>query len=182
MKKIAFLMLTALPLLTLVAQEAKKVQEPEYIGIVFSLDPAGTLSPLERQQANIQSKMKALGYGGVQTSTFFKGLSSPVRFKAGQVIQFVVRLNAPGIEPDSLVKLEVLKPSKDQRMIVTMKIGSMGIGGVKTSNGEFQRTLNFTNYGEQSLKFTPAVSLEPGEYVITTMGGQSGFLFGIDPQ
>jgi len=181
-KYTALLMLTALPLLTLVAQEVKKVQEPEYIGIVFSLDPAGTLSPLERQQANIQSKMKGLGYGGVQTSTFFRGPSSPVRFKAGQDIQFIVRLNVPGIEPDSLVKLEVLKVSKDQRMIVNMKIGAMGIGGVKTSNGEFQRTLNFTKYGEQSLRFSPAEPLGPGEYVITTMGGQSGFLFGIDPQ
>ena len=37
-------------------------------------------------------------------------------------------------------------------------------------------------YGEQSFKFTPAAPLEPGEYVITTMGGQSGFLFGIDPK
>lgn len=29
---------------------------------------------------------------------------------------------------------------------------------------------------------TPAERLEPGEYVITNMGGQSGFLFGIDSQ
>lgn len=181
MKYAALLMLTALPLLTLVAQEVKKVQEPEYIGVVFSLDPAGTLSPLERQQANIQTKVKAFGYGGAQSSSVFKGSKSPVRFKAGQDIRFVVRLNAPGIEPDSLVKLNVLKVAKDQREIVMAKAGAMGFGA-KSTNGEAQRPLNFSKYGEQSLQVSPAGPLDPGEYVITTMGGQSGFLFGIDPQ
>ena len=180
MKYVKLLMLIALPLLTLVAQEVKKVQEPEYIGIVFYLDPAGALSPLERQQPNIQTKVKALGYGGAQSSTVFKGSKSPVRFKAGQDIRFVVRLNAPGIEPDSLVKLDVLKVSKDQRGVVMAKAGAMGFGA-KSTNGEAQRPLNFSKYGEQSLQASPAGPLDPGEYVITTMGGQSGFLFGIDP-
>ena len=73
-KYIVLLMLTGLPLLTLVAQDAKKAQEPEYIGIVFYLDPAGPLSPLERQQPNFQTKVKALGYGGLRAQ-----LSSKVR-------------------------------------------------------------------------------------------------------
>jgi hypothetical protein len=180
-KYIVLLMLTGLPLLTLVAQDAKKAQEPEYIGIVFYLDPAGPLSPLERQQPNFQTKVKALGYGGAQSSTVFKGSKSPVRFKAGQDIRFVVRLNATGIEPDSLVKLDVLKVTKDQREMVMAKAGAMGFGA-KSTNGEAQRPLNFSKYGEQSLQVSPAGPLGPGEYVITTMGGQSAFLFGIDAQ
>lgn len=181
MKYFKLLMVTALPLLTLVAQDVKKVEEPEYIGIVFYLDPAGALSPLERQQPNVQTKVKALGYGGAQSSTVFKGSKSPVRFKAGQDVRFVVRLNAPGIEPDSLVKLDVLKVAKDQREIVIAKAGAMGFGA-KSTNGEAQRPLNFSKYGEQSMQVSPAGPLDPGEYVITTMGGQSGFLFGIDPK
>ena len=180
MKEIALLMLTTLTLLTQVGQEVKKVQEPEYIGIVFYLDPAGALSPVERQQPNVQTKVKALGYGGAQSSTVFKGSKSAVRFKAGQDIRFIVRLNAAGIEPDSLVKLDVLKVVRDQREIVIAKAGAMGFGG-KSTNGEAQRPLNFSKYGEQSLQASPAGPLDPGEYVITTMGGQSGFLFGIDP-
>jgi hypothetical protein len=163
------------------AQEAKKVQEPEYIGVVFSLNSEGTLFPLERQQPNIQTKVKAFGYGGAQSSSVFKGSRSPVRFKAGQDIEFIVRLNLPGIEPDTLIELNVLKVSKDQREIIMEKVGAMGMSS-KSSNGETLRTLNFAKYGEQSLKISPAAPLEPGEYVITTMGGQSGFLFGIDPK
>jgi hypothetical protein len=182
-KKIALLMLTALPFLTLAAQmDVKAVKEPEYLGVVFYLDPTGALSPLERQQPNIQSKAIGLGYGGAKTSTIYKGAKSPVRFKAGQDIQFVVRMNAPGIEPDSLVKLDVLKVSKDQREMLLAKAGAMGFGGVKSTNGQTSQTLNFSKYGEQSLKVSPAGPLGPGEYVITAMGGQSRFLFGIDPQ
>jgi hypothetical protein len=179
-KYITFVLLTTLPFITFAAQEVTKVQEPEYIGIVFSLDPAGALTPLERQQPNFQTKVKGLGYGGAQSSTVFKGSRSPVRFKADQDIWFVVRLNAPGVEPDSLVKLDVLKVAKNQREMVIAKAGAMGFGA-KSTNGEAQRPLNFTKYGEQSLQVSPAGPLDPGEYVITTMGGNS-FLFGIDPK
>lgn len=181
-KRIGLFMLSALPMFTLMGQEAKKVQEPEYIGVVFYLDPAGALTPLERQQSNSEFKTKALGFGGGQSSIIYKGSKSPVRFKVDQEIQFVVRLNAPGIEPDSLVNLDVLKVSKSERAIVTIKVGAMGLGGAKSRKGETLRPLNFSKYGENSLKFSPAQPLEPGEYVITSRGGQGAFLFGIDPK
>ena len=122
-----------------------------------------------------------MGYGGAKTSIIFKGPTSPVRFKAGQDIQFVVRMNAPGIDPESLVNLDVLKVSKDHREVVIAKAGSMGMNS-KSTSGESQRPLNFSKYGEQSLKLSPAEPLGPGEYVITTKLGQSAFLFGIDAQ
>ena len=75
----------------------------------------------------------------------------------------------------------MLKVAKDQREIVMAKAGAMGFGA-KSTNGEAQRPLNFSKYGDQSLQVSPAGPLEPGEYVITSMGGQSGFLFGIDAQ
>jgi hypothetical protein len=181
-KQIALFMLTAMFFLPLMGQETKKVQEPEYIGVVFYLDPAGELIPLERQQSNAAFKVKAMGFGGGQSSITYKGPKSPVRFKAGQVIQFVVRLNAPGIEPDSLVNLDALKVSKDERSIVTIKVGAMGMGGAKSRKGESLRPLTFSKYGEQSLKVAPAEPLEPGEYVITNAGGRGAFLFGVDPR
>lgn len=184
-KRIVSFVVIALPIFTALmnGQEAKKIQEPEYIGGVFHLDPAGTLTPLERQQINTAFETKALGFGGGQSRITFKGSRSPTRFTAGQEIQFVVRLNAPGgIEPDSLVNLDVLKVAKDERAIVTVKVGPMGLGGAKTRKGETLQSLKFSKYGEQSLRVSPAEPLEPGEYVITTRGGPGAFLFGIDPK
>lgn len=183
MKTVALLALAALSFLPLsaqiVTQDAPKVQEPEFVGTVYSLDPAGTLTPLEKQQPNIQSKVKAFGYGGAQTSNIYKGAKSPVRFKAGQSIQFVVRAGR-GVDPDSLIKLNVLVVSKDQRSLTLAKIGSMGFGGVKTTNGEAQKTLNFTKYGEESYTISAAPPLAPGEYAFTF--GANAFLFGVDAQ
>ena len=88
---------------------------------------------------------------------------------------------APGIDPESLVNLEVLKVSKDHREVVTAKSGSMGWNS-KSTSGESTRPLNFSKYGERSLKLSPAQPLGPGEYVITTKLEQSAFLFGIDPK
>jgi hypothetical protein len=182
MKTVALLLLSAFSLLPLTAQNAQKVQEPEYIGAVFSLDPSGTLTPLEKQQPNIQSKVKAFGYGGAQTSTVYRGARSPIRFKAGQDIQFVFRAGTFGVDPESLIKLTVLNVSRDQRSVVMAKVGSMGFGGVKSSNGEGQQALNFSKYGEGSYKVSPAQPLAPGEYAFTPAASQSAFLFGIDAQ
>jgi hypothetical protein len=169
------------PLFTLMAQENMKVQEPEYVHVVLSLDPAtGALQPLERQKLNVSGKLKAFGLGGATSKVIFEGAKSPIRFKADQKIQFVVRGLSAGIEPDSQVNLDVLTSSKNERGIVTMKVGLLS--GAKTTMGQTLRPLTFSKYGEQSTKFSPEQPLEPGEYVITTKGGSTGFLFGIDPK
>jgi hypothetical protein len=169
-------------------QEVKKVQEPEYYFVVFYLDPAGVLIPLERQKAKIATKVKAWGYGGMQTGAAYSGSQSPVRFRAGQDIQFVVRVPPPdslGMEPlppDAFIKLKALKVSKGDRMKDIQETKAMGLG--YKAPGDTSRTLMFKKYGEQSLKVSPAEPLEPGEYVMTTTTGMlnGDFLFGIDPK
>jgi hypothetical protein len=74
-------------------------------------------------------------------SIVFEGAKSPTRFKAGQTIQFVVRGLSPEIEPDSQVNLDVLAVSKNQRAIVTMKVGLLS--GAKTKTGDTLRPLSF---------------------------------------
>jgi hypothetical protein len=182
MLKRTFAPLIVLPLFTLVAQDAAKVREPEYIGVVVYIDSAngGALTPLERQQPNRATKIKGLGFGGGEASVTFDGPKSSTRFKVGQEVEFVVRVNAPGIEPDSLVNLDALTVAKDKRVIVTAKAALFK--GSKTLNGQTLRPLNFSKYGDNSLKFSAAQPLEPGEYVITTKGGSSAFLFGVDPK
>ena len=95
------------------AQDAKKVVEPEYVGVVFSFDPdARKLVPLERQQANTQAKAKALGFGGASVSLMFAGAKSPVRFRVDQKLEFVFKIDAAskGVEPErQYVNLDALQ-------------------------------------------------------------------------
>ena len=107
LKQIVVATLIVLPVFTLIAQDGPKVREPEYLGVVFCLDSANgaALTPLERQQPKSALKTKALGFRGGEASITFDGPRSSSRFKFGQQVEFVVRVNAPGIEPDSLMKL-----------------------------------------------------------------------------
>jgi len=172
--------LVASPLFALMAQEKAIVQEPEYVNVVLYLDPAtGALQPLERQKPNSSTKVKALGLGGATGKIVFEGARSPIRYKAGEEIQFVVRGLSSEVEPDSQVGLRVLVVSKNERGIVSMKVT---LGGAKSMQGEAARRLTFSKYGERSTRFSPAQPLEPGEYVINIKGGSTDFLFGIDPK
>ena len=161
------------------AQEAGKPTEPEYNRVAFYLDAQGSLVPLERQQINVQTKVKALGYGGAKTSARFEGAKSPVRFRTDDNIQFVVRLDAHGEDPTTLINLDVLKPTKSTREIVVAKAGPIGIHGEST-RGASTLSINCAKYGEHSIRFIPGAKLPPGEYVITAKGSREGFLFGID--
>jgi hypothetical protein len=170
------------------AQGSHKVQEPEFNGIVFYLDPSGALVPLERQNATADVKMKAMGWGGMRSSNTYNGPKSPVRFKEGQNIRFVVRnpyLPGSGIEPrpDRLVTLDVLKTSTNKRELGVMN--TPGVGAAFGQKGKIEqetlRPLSFSRYGEQSYQISPEKPLEPGEYLIR-YGLSESFLFGIDPK
>jgi hypothetical protein len=189
-KQLAIFMLAALPLLTptLMGQEAKKVQEPEYGGVFFYLDPAGALTPLERQQPAEGLRMKMRGplgilgpAGGGESVLIFKGAHSAVRFKAGQEIQFVIRLDLPGVEPCSLVNLGMLQVAKNERSIV-LEDGCSTTGYSADTRSPNLRHPNFSKYGEGSLKLSPAEPLVPGEYLLVSMVGRGFFLFGVDPK
>ena len=157
-----------------------KIAEPEFNMVFFSLDSVtGALTALERKQANTQAKVRALGYGGVNGLTVFKGESSSIRFKEGQKVEFVFRMDSPGIDPSMLVTLEVLKASKGNRELKTMQ-ARMFWGKTGSTVGESSKGLNFAKYGEHSYRCSPAEALPKGEYALMSKSGAEGFLFGID--
>ena len=179
MNAFRFAVYASLVLSVSAAQETAKPTEPEYNRIAFYLDGQGSLVPLERQQINAQVKVKALGFGGAKSSARFNGAKSPVRFKADDKIQFVIRLDTQGEDPITLINLDVLTPTKSTREVVIAKAGPMGIHGESTK-GNATLSINCAKYGEHSIRFAPGVKLPPGEYVITSKGSQEGLLFGID--
>jgi hypothetical protein len=166
---------------TMPAQDVpEKVVEPEYNFIVFALDSTnGSLIPLERKQGNFQTKVRALGYGGAKGSTVFPGESSPVRFKADQKIDFIMRVESTGTDPSTVVALDALTRSKGKRELQIVQVGAFGTHS-GTTNGQAAKSLNFAKYGEHSYRFTPADPLTKGEYAVMSKGSAEGFLFGVD--
>jgi hypothetical protein len=166
---------------TLSAQDVPaKVVEPEYNFIVFALDSAnGSLIPLERKQSNMQTKVRAMGFGGAKGSRVFPGESSPVRFKADQKIEFIMRLDSTDTDPSTLVVLEALTRSKGKRELQIVQVGAFGTHS-GTTNGQAAKSLNFARYGEHSYRFTPAEPLSKGKYAVMSKGSTESFLFGVD--
>lgn len=164
-----------------VAQEPQKAQEPEYLGIFYLLDSlTGNLVPLERQTPDYKMKVKAMGFGGGESLLEFKGEKSPMRFKEGQKLEFVVLVSSQQIDPQSIVQFFALQPKSGKRRLSIAKASSMGMSGKSTMN-EKAVSFNAAKYGTSSFKITPAQNLPPGEYAISTTSANDGFCFGIDP-
>ncbi|HEX7955695.1 MAG TPA: hypothetical protein VF508_02065 [Pyrinomonadaceae bacterium] len=162
-------------------QEAKRVQEPEYIGVFYFVESAtGALTPLERQTPEVKIKVKALGFGGGEGSIEVKGGKSPTRFKAAQPLSFVVRLASQQVDPLGVIQFFSLESKKDKRRLVISKAGSMGMSG-KSVAGASAVSFNVSRYGESSFKISPVRDLPPGEYALSGEGIKDGFCFGVDP-
>jgi hypothetical protein len=162
-------------------QDVKKVQEPEYLGIFFLLDSStGNLIPLERVTPEYKIKLKAMGLGGGRSLLEFKGEKSPIRFKEGQKLEFVVLVASQLTDPQGSLQFFSLEPLKGKRQIImaTAKVTSTTDKSVMSEKAV---PFNATKYGTSSFKITAAQSLPPGEYTLSGTGTHDGFCFGIDP-
>ena len=182
MKRVTYMILCVLFLFAhnISAQETKKVQEPEYIGVFAFLDPGtSNLQDLERQTPEAKVKVKAFGYGGAESSMQIKGDRSPIRFKTNQKLEFIVRTASQQIDPMSLIQLFSFTPNKGMRRLMMAKVGSIGMSSKAVTN-QSAISFNVAKYGDSSFKVVPANTLSPGEYCLSTSTSTDAFCFGID--
>lgn len=162
-------------------QEVRKVQEPEYLGIFFLLDSStGNLIPLERQTPEYKIKLKAMGFGGGKSLLEIRGEKSPVRFKEGQKLEFVVLVSSQQTDPQGSLQFFSLESLKGKRQL-TMAKANLTSTTDKSVVSERAVPFNATKYGTSSFKITSAQNLPPGEYTLGATGTKDGFCFGIDP-
>ena len=166
----------------LLAEEPKKIIEPEYQNVVFYLDTTSTnLIPLERQKPSVRVRVKALGYAGSEKIMEIKGEKSPNRFTAGQTLEFIVRVSSQQTDPQSYIDFFKLESKNGNRQIVLAKAGTMGINGRSTTK-DASVAFDAAKYGGASFKFRAAVELPPGEYEVSTIHAKDAFCFGVDPK
>lgn len=164
-------------------QRPQKVQEPEYLGTFYVLDPStGNLSRLERQTPENRMKYAgAMGVGGAQGYMKIEGAKSPVRFKEGQKLEFVVLVASQQIDPLDIVSFFALESNKDNRRLVKSKAKSVfGVTSDKLVVGDSEVAFEASKYGVSSFKVIPTQILLPGEYVLFGSSPKVGFCFGID--
>lgn len=114
-------------------------------------------TPLEKTTAQMKSKTKALGYGGVNIVFEVSGEKSAVRLIAADQPGFIV--NTGGPIPDGFV-LYKLTVKKKYREAVTTNVN--GVGQLKGSEGVI--TVNIKAMKNGLYELLPATTLEKGEY------------------
>jgi hypothetical protein len=179
MKLLATLFFVTLWSLVGVAQET--VSEPEFADVFFRLD-AGNLVSLERQTASVQGKASGFIVMSMKAASEFPGPKSPVRFHAGQPIDFVVRtfLASSTVDPNTLYVLRKLDSKKKTRELVFMAGHITPVGGSsKTNLAQGGLPVEFARYGASSFKMTTG-PLQPGEYAVSLLYAQTVFCFGVD--
>ena len=165
---------------------ALQTPEPQYNDVFFALDSsAGKLVPLERQTSTIKGKPKFLGYGGIKVSSQFKPGNSPVRFKSGDQLEFIVRsalATVSTVDPATMYVLRVLKKKGDSReLVMTESHGPLALGGTTSNLAEGVLPVNFEKFGEHSLKIVSQNPIPPGEYALSHRSGMMDiFCFGVD--
>jgi hypothetical protein len=164
---------------TCVAQTA--APEPEMADIFYRLD-GGSLVPLERQAPATRSNAHGFFVMNISTVSEFAGARSPVRFKSGERLDFVVRTVVPvfAVDPNTIYCLRKLDPKKKTRELAIMSGHFSPLGTSTTSTpAEGILPVEFSRYGSSSLKMTTG-ELTPGEYAVGHPHGPAAFCFGVD--
>ncbi len=162
------------------ARAADIAGEPEYAGIFAERDAKGHYTQLERVTPVPVTRVRAFGFGGGETHLQITGEASAVRFKAGQQMEFVVRVLTQEKDPATLVQFYTLTPSKGNRILQMANVGGMGLHAEQTS-GAHAVSFSATKLGTKFFRVVSAAPLPPGEYMVGTSDAADGFCFGIDP-
>ncbi len=165
MRKIILLLMVVAGFINSSAQG--KYPAPEFKNTISQLDTLSKkLKNLEKASAELDIKIKGLGYGGSESFLKISGLQSSVLLPSAQAV-FIVKLPDAETDPSSYIELYSFESDQDRRRV---KIASRKMMG---------KTRNVT-VPTVSLGFSKVVS---GVYLITTnqplKKGSYGFV--LDP-
>jgi hypothetical protein len=146
--------------------------KPEYIGIVYYLDPSAKLLALDRQTPRPKAGLKAFGFGGAKAIVEMDAEKASLRLPSNRELSFVVEL-ASGVDPREF-QLYPFEVRDGKRQLVISSVG------VFRGRHVLPIQINISRHGENSYKLTPTSKLAVGEYAFMSGGSTEVFCFGID--
>ena len=156
-------------------------ETPGSDGVFAAHDPATAAdTALERVTPIEWVHLRSIGGGAGSSYLEFEGAKSPVRFKAGQAIEFEVHETSTGADVVGLLRLYHLDLKPDSRQLVLTQTGADGPGGWET-NPVVLAPLTDHDLGGHLVRLVPNAGLAPGEYCLAGPGTHDGFCFGVDP-
>lgn len=163
----------------LAAPALARVGLPEEAG-VFLAKVDGALQALEAQLPRTGGGFG--GFAGGKIGLVIQGPRSPVRFRAGQDLSFIVRMSSVALNPSAPA---ILWHARSLPKTRRTELGySMGLGEVSGSPDVVATRMD--QPGERLLQLTPEQNLYPGEYMLGVWGASGdtvsgmAYAFGID--
>jgi hypothetical protein len=148
-----------------------------------------SLTALVQSDGRMESKTRAMGYGGSEAGIMIDGDRSTLRIKGADSIRFAVKLVTGMMDPTMMIRLYKLDPRKGKREAV-MSMQGGAYSKEKSTNNPNEISLHIQKSGSQDYIMIPASRLMQGEYgfmnmmMISVQGSRSPtytlFTFGID--
>jgi hypothetical protein len=195
------LLILAVPLLTTIGLRAQpgttrpagahpgaapKAPDPTFLNQVYYYW-SDSLLPCPKTEGRMESKMKALGFGGSQMGYTMDGGRSALRIRTGDSLRFIIKMASMMGDPSTLIQLYRFDAKKDSRQAITSN--QSRFGGNKGS--KVQVSFDVQKSGADVFILIPSTRLAPGEYgFMNTMAmNQSSmasvsytfYTFGVDP-
>jgi len=127
-----------------------------------------SLIALEMTDGQMESKTKALGYGGSEAGIVVDGDKSPLRIKNGDSIRFSIKMGMTMMDPTMTIKLYRFDFRKGKREAILSSQGGVYSHAKSTSNAN-EISLNIQKSRSDNYIMTPASRLPPGEYGFMNM-------------
>jgi hypothetical protein len=165
---------------------AQAVEAPKENAVFEAYSPrTGLYTELERvQHPSGAMQGVALGYGGVATYFTFGPSHSPVRFRTGEAIKFVMFVSSfdPNIPVQiTFCRVQVDKGKDARSSLVYGASSPFGFKAKARDPNESTVPITAAAYEGHFIVVSPAQELPPGEYMINGLESKSLYAFGIDP-
>jgi hypothetical protein len=191
MKPLAIYLILILILLGMASrmegQTSHAAASPVFLNHIYYSLPDSNIS-LEQSSARMESKTKAMGYGGSEGGFYMDGAKSIVRIRAGDSIRFIIKMGMAMMDPSMMVRLYKFDSKNGNREAIVSSQGGMFSGG-KSKHTASEVSYNILKSGSEDYIMMPVSRLAPGEYGFINMMMASGggrdasytvFAFGVD--
>ncbi len=155
--KIIFLFV---PFLLSVNIFAQKLPEIEFTGRPYVLTENGELENLERADAQVDIKVKALGYGGSETYYTVFSPASSINFAKNNLPKIIIKLEG-NVDPAEVVVLSKAIVKKERRRFLQ---GSNSLVGKARNISDSFISLDFKKLEEGVYQIMLPENMEAGEY------------------
>ncbi len=165
------------------AGDQKKIDPPLLNQVYYC--HGNSLTALEKSEARVKSRTKALGYGGSESGLVMDNEKSNSRIKATDTFQFAVKMNMMMADPSMMVKLYRFTSKKgDRETILSSQPGTFA----KATSTDNDFGFSVQKIGNDTFILIPDKKLIPGEYGFMNMMMSGGgmkmaytvFAFGVE--